>query len=66
MKNGENKNYKGYTIKKENGHRYLVGGFISIFTCYSDAKEAIDAAEAEDKALTEAEQYVQEVCGGWM
>jgi len=66
MKNGESRNYKGYTIKKENGRRYLVGGFITVFTCYLDAKEAIDAAEAEDKALAEAEQYVQEVCGGWL
>ena len=66
MTNGESKIYRGCTIKKENGRRFLVGGFMTIFTCYADAKDAIDAASAEEKALTDAEDYVQTVCGGWL
>lgn len=66
MTNGESKIYRGYTIRKENGRSYKVGGFMTVFKCYADAKDAIDASEAEDKALREAEEYVQNVLGGWL
>ena len=37
-----------------------------IFTSYAEAKDEIDAWENEEKALAEAERYVQEVLGGWL
>ena len=66
MRNNETKRYKGYTIRKERAGMYFVGGFMDVFKSWAEAKDAIDAAEAEDKALTEAEDYVQNVLGGWM
>ena len=65
MKNGQSKIYRGYTITKVSGRIYKVGGFITLFDCYAAAKDAIDAAEAEDKALADAERYVQSL-GGWL
>lgn len=66
MRNNETKRYKGYTVRKEREGRYFIGGFMDSFSTWADAKEAIDAAVAEDKALAEAEEYVQTVLGGYM
>ena len=49
MTNGEIKRYKGCEIKRINGKQFVVGGFITIFSTYYEAKEAIDAADAEEK-----------------
>lgn len=66
MKNGEVKEYKGCEIRKHTGTKYTVGGCMRIFTSYAEAKDEIDAWENEEKALAEAERYVQEVLGGWL
>ena len=66
MRNGEIKVYKGCTIRKVSGDEFVVGGFMNRFDSYRKAKEAVDAAAEEEKAMTDAEQYVQSVCGGWM
>ena len=66
MRNNETKRYRGRTIRKEHEGMYFVGGFMDVFKTYAEAKDAIDAAAAEDKALAEAEEYVQTVLGGWM
>lgn len=65
MRNGETKNYKGCEIKKISGKEFIVGGFITKFATYYEAKEAIDAADAEEKALAEVDNYVNEVLGGY-
>lgn len=66
MKNNEVKNYKGYTIKKESNDSFIVNGFLNKFKSYNNAKIAIDETIAEEKALDEVEEYVQNVCGGWL
>lgn len=66
MRNGEVKEYKGSYIRKHNGSKYTVGGCMTTFTSYAEAKDEIDAWAAEEKALAEAEEYVQTVCGGWL
>ena len=65
MKNGEAKNYKGCEIKKISGKRFVVGGFMTRFSTYYEAKEAIDAADAEEKALARIDNYVNKVLGGY-
>lgn len=65
MKNGETKRYKGCDIKRISGKEFTVGGFMTIFSSYYEAKEAIDAADAEEKALAEIDNYVKEVLGGY-
>ena len=59
------KTYKGKEIQKH-GNKYIVGGFVCYFNSLEDAKDAIDAAIEEDKALEEANRYVMEVLGGYM
>ena len=66
MRNNEVKNYKGYTIKKENNNSFIVNGFLSKFKSYDEAKKAIAETIAEEKALDDVEEYVQNVCGGWL
>lgn len=66
MRNGEIKDYKGKVIRKVSGTEWQVGGFFWTFQTYDEAKEAIDAAEAEDRSLRESEQYVKDFCGGWL
>ena len=65
MRKDETKIYKGSTIRKAHEGEYIVGGYLVTFRRYADAKDAIDAADAEQRALDEAERYVQTVCGGW-
>ena len=65
MKNGEIKNYKGCTIKKVSGKEFMVGGFMTVFSSYDEAKEAIDTADAEEKALQDIDEYVKYVLGGY-
>ena len=65
MRNGEIKNYKGCTIKKISGKEFMVCGFLTSFASYYEAKEAIDAADAEEKALAEIDDYVNGVLGGY-
>lgn len=66
MRNNEVKNYKGYTIKKENNNSFIVNGFLVKFKSYDEAKKAIDETIAEEQALDDIEEYVQNVCGGWL
>ena len=66
MRNNEVKNYKGYTIKKENNNSFIVNGFLVKFKSYDEAKKAIDETIAEEQALDDVEEYVQNVCGGWL
>ena len=66
MRNNEVKRYKGYTIRKEREGLYFIGGFMDSFSTWAEAKEAIDAAVAEDKALKDAEDYVRDVIGGYL
>ena len=66
MRNGEAKYYKGYQISKVSGSAWLVGGFGTTFRSYDAAKDAVDAAAAQEKALADSEQYVRDVCGGYM
>ena len=66
MRNNEVKNYKGYTIKKENNNSFIVSGFLAKFKSYDEAKKAIDETIAEEQALDDVEEYVQNVCGGWL
>lgn len=66
MRNNEVKRYRGRTIRKEREGMYFVGGFMDVFKTYAEAKDAIDAAAAEDKALAEAEEYVRDVIGGYL
>lgn len=65
MTNGEIKIYKGCNIKRISGSKFVVGGFMTIFSTYYEAKEAIDAADAEEKALAEIDNYVKNVLGGY-
>ena len=65
MTNGEIKRYKGCDIKRISGKKFVVGGFMTTFSSYYDAKEAIDAADAEEKALAEIDQYINDVLGGY-
>lgn len=66
LRNGESKIYKGRKITKINGKCFQVGGYFYSFKSYYDAKYAIDADAAEDKALKDIDQYVKDVCGGYM
>lgn len=65
MTNGEIKRYKGCEIKRISGNKFAVGGFMTTFSTYYEAKEAIDAADAEEKALAEADRYVKDILGGF-
>ena len=65
MTNGEIKIYKGCEIKRLSGREFVVGGFMTIFSSYYEAKEAIDAADSEEKALAEIDNYVKDVFGGY-
>lgn len=66
MRNGEIKNYRGCQIRKVNGKRFQVGGYLIEFNSYEAAKSAIDAAWAEDEALRNIDRYVKEELGGYM
>jgi len=66
MRNGEIKNYRGKTITKVNGKCWMVPGYLVYFDSYYAAKDAIDAACAEDEALAGIDDYVKNVCGGYM
>lgn len=65
MRNGEVKRYRGKTITKVSGTCWMVPGFINYFGSYYEAKEAIDAAMEEDRALDEIEARVQAL-GGYL
>lgn len=66
MRNGEFKIYRGKKITKINGKKFAVGGYLVYFDTYQDAKTAIDADAAEDKALREIDDYVKNVLGGYL
>ena len=63
--NSMTKTYKGKTIKKV-GSKYTAGGFFTYFDSIQDVIDAIDAAEMEDQALKEIEDYVRDVLGGYL
>lgn len=66
LRNGEFKIYRNRKITKINGKCFQVGGYIHYFSSYYDAKNAIDADCAEEKALADIDRYVKDVCGGYM
>lgn len=66
MRNNEIKNYKGYTITKVNGRKFMVGGSMRYYATYDDAKYEIDCWVAEDKALKGIDDYVRGTLGGYM
>lgn len=66
MRNGETKIYRGKDIIKISAKCWRVPGFFTDFSTYYEAKEAIDWMHAENKALSDIDDYVQSVCGGYM
>ena len=66
MRNGETKIYRGKAITKVSGNCWMVPGYFNYFDSYYAAKEAIDAACAEDEALRNIDSYVANVCGGYL
>lgn len=65
MRNGETKLYRGKSIKKISGTRYIVPGYLGYFGSYYEAKDAIDAADAEDKALDAIAERIK-LLGGYL
>lgn len=65
MRNGETKLYKGRIITKVSGSRWMVSGCIRYFSSYYEAKDEIDAAVEEARALDEIEKRIQEL-GGYL
>lgn len=63
MKNGEYKIYKGATITKVSGGRWLLNG--REVESYEEAKREVDFSFAEDNALRQIDDYVVDVVGGW-
>lgn len=64
MRNNEIKIYKGSKIQKQPKGKWTLNG--KEVTSYEDAKRLVDVEEAENKALKNCDNYVAEVCGGWM
>ena len=65
MRNGETKLYRGKVIKKISGNCWMVPGYLGYFGSYYEAKDAIDAAKEEARALDEIEARVQAL-GGYL
>ena len=66
MTTGEVKIYKGKKIKAVGKGQFVIPGFIGRFNSYYEAKGAIDACVAEDRALEEIDAYVRNVIGGYI
>ena len=64
MNNNEVKMYKGCAIKKLPKGKWTLNN--RPVASYEEAKRLVDFEEAEDKALRDSDNYVVEVCGGWL
>ena len=64
MKNNEIKIYKGCKIQKLPKGKWTLNN--RPVASYEEAKRIVDFEELENKALKDSDNYVQEVCGGWL
>lgn len=64
MKNGEFIIYRGYKITKVTGKDFVVGN--KHYNTYFDAQRDIDIDIAEENALRNIDNYVSDICGGWL
>ena len=64
MKNNEVKIYKGCKIQKLPKGKWSLNG--REVASYEEAKRIVDDEEAETKALADIDNYVADVCGGWL
>ena len=64
MKNNEVKMYKGCSIKKLPKGKWTLNG--KPVTSYEEAKRLVDFEESETKALKDIDNYVADVCDGWL
>ena len=64
MKNNEIKIYKGCKIQKLPKGKWSLNG--REVASYEEAKRLVDYEEVENKALAYIDNYVVEVCGGWL
>lgn len=64
MRNNEIKIYKGAEIQKQPKGKWALNG--RPVASYEEAKRLVDFEEAENKALKDSDNYVAEVCGGWL
>ena len=63
MKNNEIKIYKGCKIQKQPKGKWTLNG--KEIASYEEAKRLVDMEEAEEKALANIDNYVNDVCCGW-
>ena len=64
MNNNEIKIYKGCKIQKLPKGKWSLNG--KEVASYEEAKRLVDFEEAENKALADIDNYVADVCGGWL
>ena len=64
MTNNEIKNYKGCAIKKLPKGKWTLNG--REVASYEEAKRLVDMEQAEAKVLANIDNYVVDVCGGWL
>ena len=64
MNNNEVKMYKGCKIQKLPKGKWALNG--REVEDYYEAKRIVDSEEAERKALANIDNYVEDVCGGWL
>ena len=64
MNNNEIKMYKGCKIKKLPKGKWTLNG--RKVADYYEAKRIVDFEEAERKAFADIDDYVLNVCGGWL
>lgn len=64
MINGEVKMYKGCKIQKLPKGKWILNG--REVASYEEAKRIVDFEEAETKAFKDIDNYVADVCGGWL
>lgn len=64
MRNNEIKIYKGCKIQKQPKGKWILNG--KEVASYEEAKRIVDMEEAEEKALKNIDNYVVEVCGGFL
>lgn len=63
MKNNEIKIYKGCKIQKQPKGKWTLNG--KPVANYEEAKRIVDMEEAEENALVNIDNYVNDVCCGW-
>ena len=64
MRNNEIKIYKGCKIQKLPKGKWTLNN--RPVASYEEAKRIVDMEEAEDKALKDIDNYVVDVCCGWL